>query len=128
MATGRVFTANVVLAKSPGAEARQFKIGEEVPQWAIDKVGDHASQGVTRSAEDPAPSETPVDTGVSTQVLSDDDVPAEDPEEDLDSYLNWTKAELKDEAKGRNIEGFSKMSKEELAEALDADDAANTEE
>lgn len=122
MATGRVFTANVVLTKSSGAEARQFKIGEEVPQWALDKVGDHASQGVTRSSEAPAPSETPVDTGAPTEIVSE---PAEDLEEDLDSYLNWTKAELKDEAKGRAIEGFSKMSKEELAAALDADDAEN---
>lgn len=119
MATGRVFTANVVLTKSSGAEARQFKIGEEVPQWALDKVGDHASQGVTRAASDPAPSETPVDTGVPTEVLSDDEET-----DDLDSYLNWTKAELKDEAKGRKIEGYSSMSKEELAAALEADDAA----
>ena len=116
MATGREFTANVVLAKSPGAEAHQFKIGDEVPVWAVNLVGDHASQGVTRSTDAPAASETPVDTGTSTTVVTDDD-------DDLDSYLNWTKAELKDEAKGRNIEGFSSMNKEELAAALEADDA-----
>lgn len=117
MATGRVFTANVVLTKSSGAEARQFKIGDEVPQWAIDKVGDHASQGVTRAADAPESSETPVDTG--TSVITE----ADPEDDDLDSYLNWTKAELKDEAKGRNIEGYSNMNKEELAAALEADDA-----
>lgn len=121
MATGREFTANVVLAKSPGAEAHQFKIGDEVPAWAVNMVGDHASQGVTRSTEAPAPSETPVDTGVPIEVAADAD---SDDDDELDSYLNWSKAELKDEAKGRNIEGYSNMNKEELAAALEADDAA----
>lgn len=114
MATGRVFTANVVLAKSPGAEAEQFSIGDEVPEWAMSLVGDHASQGTTRAADAPAAPATGVDTGTSVIVEEDD----------LDSYANWNKAELKDEAKGREIEGFSKMSKEELVEALEADDAA----
>lgn len=120
MATGRVFTANVVLARTPGAEATQFKIGQDVPEWAIEKVGDHASQGVTRAADAPAAPVVGIDSGVETQVVADD---ADD--EDLDSYATWTKAELKDEAKGREIEGFSKMSKDELVAALDADDAAD---
>lgn len=117
MATGRVFTANVVLARQTGGEATQFKIGDEVPEWANERVGDHASQGVTRAADAPAAPAVSVDSGVDTEVVADD--------EDLDSYATWTKAELKDEAKGREIEGFSKMSKDELVAALDADDAAD---
>lgn len=117
MATGRVFTANVVLARNPGGEATQFKIGDEVPEWANEKVGDHVSQGVTRAADAPAAPVVSIDSGVTTEVVADDE------DDELDNYLNWTKAELKDEAKGREIEGFSKMTKEELAAALEADDA-----
>lgn len=119
MATGRVFTANVVIPHVPGGEGNQFKIGDEVPEWALNLVGDHASQGVTRAADAPEPVATPVDSSEATEVVTDD----ADTEEDLDSYTTWTKAELKDEAKGREIEGYSKMSKEELVAALEADDA-----
>lgn len=114
MATGRVFTANVVLARHSGGEAEQFSIGDEVPEWATKLVGDHASQGVTRAANAPAPADTPIDAGGVSLIPSDDD---------LDSYTTWTKAELKDEAKGREITGFSNMSKDELVAALEADDA-----
>lgn len=113
----RIFTANVVIAKDRGGEAVEFKIGDEVPAWAESIVGDHVSQGTTRAADAPVPENVPVDASTETQVVADDD------DEDLDSYLNWTKAELKDEAKGREIQGYSSMSKEELAAALEANDA-----
>lgn len=111
----RIFTANVVIAKDRGGEAVEFKVGDKVPAWAEALVGDHVCQGTTRAADAPAPEDVPVDAATETQVVADD--------EDLDSYLNWTKAELKDEAKGREIAGYSNMSKEELAAALEADDA-----
>lgn len=115
MATGRVFTANVVMSRNAGGEVTEFKIGDDVPQWAMDRVGDHVSQGTTRAADAPVP----VDPGVDTPV--DPETPEEVVEEE-DSYADWTKEALKDEAKAREIEGISKMSKDELIAALEADD------
>lgn len=110
----RIFTANVVLAEHSGGEVSEFQIGDEVPKWAIDRVGDHVCQGTTRASDAPAAGETPVDASTDTEVVADDEE---------DSYSNWNKDELKDEAKGREIQGYSKMSKEELIAALEADDA-----
>lgn len=120
MASGRIFTANVVLSRSPGGEPVKFAIGDEVPEWAIKRVGEHASQGVTRSAEAPAPAAPINDNTVATPAEAD---AAVDEEDDVDSYTTWTKDELKDEARAREIEGFSKMTKDELVAALEADDA-----
>lgn len=117
MATGRVFTANVVLARNAGGEVTEFKIGDNVPQWAIDRVGDHVSQGTTRAVDAPAPVTPGNDT------LTDPETPAEAQEvEEEDSYADWTKEALKDEAKAREIEGISKMTKDELIAVLEADD------
>lgn len=112
----RIFTANVVLAEHSGGEVTEFKIGDEVPRWASERVGDHVCQGTTRAADAPAAGDVPVDASTEIQVVADD-------EDDVDDYNTWNKEELKDEAKGREIQGYSKMSKEELVAALEADDA-----
>lgn len=126
MASGRIFTANVVLARHRGGELTEFKVGDEVPEWALDLVGDHASQGVTRSAEALAPAAPIDDTTADESAAADaakDAAEETGDDDDLDSYTSWTKDELKDEARAREIEGFSKMNKEELVAALEADDA-----
>lgn len=46
-------------------------------------------------------------------------------EEVVKPYKEWLKAELYAEAEAREIEGRSSMTKAELVEALEADDAAN---
>lgn len=123
MATGRVFTANVVLARHRGGELSEFAIGDEVPDWAADLVGDHASQGTTRSASAPAPVAPGDDTDTETETAAEAEGAETQEEEEEDSYADWTKAELKDEARAREIEGFSSMTKDELVAAIEADDA-----
>lgn len=120
MASGRVFTANVVLARQRGGETEQFSIGDEVPEWALDMVGDHASQGTTRAADAPEP-ETPVTTAPVTPEAPAEPVTPDEVDED-DTYESWTKDQLKEEAKAREIAGVSKLSKEELVAALEAFD------
>lgn len=117
MATGRKFTANVVLAKQRGGEPTQFSIGDDVPEWALDRVGEHVIQGVTRASDAPEP----VNTGdANTDAPEEsDDIPAD---ADDDSYESWTKEQLKEEAKAREIEGIAKMNKDALIAALEADD------
>lgn len=131
MASGRIFTANVVLARHRGGEVSEFKVGDEVPEWAMDMVGDHVSQGTTRASDAPAPAAPINDTtaavadaaeaaNAAAEAAGDDDA---DDDDDVDSYANWTKDELKDEARAREIDGFSKMNKEELIVALEENDA-----
>ena len=136
MAESRVFTANVVLARHRGGELTQFSIGDEVPEWALELVGEHASQGTTRAANAPVAS-APVDTNgadvegaaeaaaiAAANAAADADGDDEE-EDDIDSYEEWTKADLKDEARSREIEGFSSMNKEELIAALEKHDEEN---
>lgn len=128
MASSRIFTANVVLARHRGGELTEFKVGDKVPEWALDMVGEHASQGVTRASDAPEPAEPINDTTAADEVAADAandaaDEAGDDDADDVDSYDSWTKDELKDEARAREIEGISKMNKEELIAALEADDA-----
>lgn len=107
----RTFTANVAL-NEPGKGVRVFKIGEDVPEWAT--VGDHVTQGVTKAAQ------TPV-----TPDPNND--PGDDDEAEAESYSDWTKAELRTEVDGRELEVEAKANKAELIAALEADDLANPE-
>lgn len=122
MAPGRVFTANVVLARHRGGETTEFSIGDEVPQWAIDRVGDHVSQGTTRAADAPAPVVTN-DESADENTGAADAADTSTAEEKEDTYASWTKDELKEEVKARELEGYnSKLSKDDLVALLEADD------
>lgn len=124
----REFTAHVVL-HVPGEGPTVFKIGDEVPEWA--NVGDHVTnQGTSRAvqtAEEAPAGDDTVDADESPadafeEPADDDESPADDDGDDVAPYTEWTKAELKAEAKGREIVGFSKASHEELVTMLEDDD------
>lgn len=114
----RIFTASVILAKSPGDTPEVFKIGDVVPDWALDMIGDHVSQGTTRAT-----------TAPTVEEQHDDDADADEVEADADSdddggeYDDLNKDELKKLAKSRGVAGYSGMAKQELIDALEADDA-----
>lgn len=113
----RIFTSNVAL-DVPNEGPRVFLIGEAVPEWAI--VGEHVTQGVTKAAQTPEKVETIVDPAKVEVDTSDD-------EDDAETYADWTKAVLRAEVDGRELEVGSKATKEELIAALEADDLANPE-
>lgn len=142
MSDEREFTAYVVLREPTTLEAITFAPGEIVPDWAISQVGEHASQGVTRPVQTPQDG-VPVITSVvvdgevtesitpghevDVDDADDEDVDEVDDEveaeEEVEPYAEWTKADLKAEAKGRELSGYSSASKEELIELLEQDDA-----
>lgn len=95
----RTFTAYVVFRD------RRFKPGDEVPADLEDIVGKHVTQGIT--------------TGTPENVVQ----PAS--EEELESYNELTKDELRAEADGRELDVKASATKAELVEALEADDAAH---
>jgi hypothetical protein len=139
MSEAREFTAHVVLREPTTLEVVAFAPGDEVPDWAIGQVGEHVSQGVTRpvqTAEVGVPTiTTVVDDGEVTEsitpaheVVEDDEADEveeddDEAEEEVEPYDQWTKADLKAEAKGRELSGYSSASKEELVELLEQDDA-----
>jgi hypothetical protein len=130
MAESRIFTANVVLRDPDTYESRVFLIGEDVPEWA--SVGDHAAQvgqGVTRERQI-TEGEAPTVTAVTTdEDATDADVDSDDETADeVEPYDQWLKADLKEEAKGRELEGYSTMTKDELVELLTQDDEASNQE
>lgn len=122
----RVFTANVVTRHPETGQTVVFNIGDEVPEGVF--VGDHAatSEGVT--AERQSTKEAPVSDD--TTVVNPDAAGAaeDDDDEALPPYSEWSKTDLKAEAKGRELEGYSKATVEELVALLEADDAAHPEE
>jgi hypothetical protein len=85
---------------------RAFKPGDEVPADLESIVGEHVTQGVT--------------TGTPDQKV-------EASEEELESYDQLTKEELRAEADGRQLDVKASATKAELVEALEADDAAHAE-
>jgi len=122
----RVFTANVVARNPEDGQVKVFKIGEDVPEGLF--VGNHAAslEGVTNevqtSEEAPAGDDTTVINPDAAGAGEDDE--DEEDDESLPPYSEWSKTDLKAEAKGRELEGLSKATVEELVAALEADDAA----
>jgi hypothetical protein len=123
----RVFTANVVTRHPETGQTVVFNIGDEVPEGVF--VGDHAatSEGVTSEVQTNA---APVASDDTTVVNPDAAGASEDSDDDdaLPPYSEWSKTDLKAEAKGRELEGYSKATVEELVALLEADDAAHPEE
>lgn len=119
--------ANVVVLNE-FRESTVLYAGDEIPDWAADQLGDHlialslpASKDVD-NGEAPAPV---VETAQETDPNAD-----VDPDEEVEGYDTWSKEELKTEAKGRGLSGYSSLSKEELVSLLTEDDeiAAETDE
>lgn len=123
----RVFTANVVIRQSPASEPQQFSIGDEVPEWA--NVGDHVTQGVSRSSDAPTAEEASVDASAAAlgSVEGDEESDADADAEEAGDYDDYSVEELKLEAKERGLTGYSKLTREELIAKLEADDAEDTE-
>lgn len=119
----KTFAVNVAVHKSP-AESVFFRAGDEVPEWALDKVGDHVFEPVDESDDvrfrDPQYEDDDPETKFSAPIdlpPSVDDAAAEEEEEvDLDSL---SKAELQAEAEARGLE--TSGTKAELKERILAD-------
>jgi hypothetical protein len=129
----REFTAHVVVRNPEDFQIITFAPGDEVPEWALNVVGDHVTQGVTQarqtSEESPADDDTTVtneDGTETTAVTPEYEADDEEDEEDV-PYTEWSKDDLKAEAKSRELTGLSKATVDELIEALEADDAAEEE-
>lgn len=134
MSETRTLTANVVVRDSED-QIVVLKTGEELPEWAVDQVGEHVLGGVTTTTEDPlkhdAGNLTIVKNEDGTEVSvnhADDTEPADEEDEDVPPYSDWSKTDLKAEARGRGLSGYSNMSSDELVSLLEEDDAANAEE
>lgn len=125
----REFTAYVVLRDPVTGQKVTYAPGDVVPDGV--NVGDHAatSAGTTRnvqtSEEAPAGDVSIVDseTGAETTIVT----PEYEEDSELPPYEEWNKEDLKSEAKGRELSGYSKLTHEELVDLLKADDAENPE-
>lgn len=121
----RTFAVNVAVHKSP-AESVFFRAGDEAPDWALDKVGDHVFEPVDESDDvrfrDPQYEEDDPETKFSAPIdlppaADGSDADLDDEEEvDLDSL---SKAELQAEAEARGLE--TSGTKAELKERILAD-------
>lgn len=129
----REFTAYVVLRDPDTLQPLSFAPGDEVPEWA--NVGDHvASNGVTRTRQSAEEANTGDDTGASTEGATETVVTPEyeqtddtDETDEVPPYEEWSKTDLKAEAKGRELSGYSNATVDELVAMLQADDADNEE-
>lgn len=127
----REFTAYVVLRDPKTLEAKSFKPGDAVPDWAT--VGDHvASNGVSRERQTVREGDAPNDA---TETSEDATVTLVTPQheqeaagdDEIPPYEEWSKTDLKAEAKGRELTGYSNATVDELVAMLQADDAENAE-
>lgn len=97
----RTFTAHVIV------KDQRFKPGDEVPSNLDELVGAHVTQGVTSGGKHSA-----ADSG----------------QEEVDSYDQLTKDELRAEVDGRELDVPANALKADLIAALEADDEANPDE
>lgn len=127
------FNAYVSVYKDP-AEHVEFAPGDEVPDWALDKVGDHVLEGNGVEEDDvrlrdPHYEEDSPEVQFSTPTVLPPARPkvADDvEEEESDGYGSLSKAELQEEAESR---GLAKSgTKDELIARLEEDDEAEDEE
>lgn len=131
----RTLTANVVV-RDQEDNVVVLHTGEELPDWAVDQVGEHVLGGVTTTTVDPLKHDAgdltlvknPDGTEVSINHADDtEDADDEDSEDEEVPYSEWSKDDLKSEAKARGLSGYSSLSKEELTSLLEEDDAAQAE-
>ena len=118
----RKFTAHVIV------QGQRFKPGDTVPDNLEDLIGKHVTQGVstgskTSNDDSPTGDSNVTDSAVATSAEGG----ADDDNEGEESYLDWTKEQLRAEVDGRGLEVPKSANKAELAEALEADDAENQE-
>ena len=128
---GKKFNAHVAVHKDP-AETVWFAPGDDVPDWAVDLVGDHVLEGNEDDTEDvrltdpeneeddPATKWSTVNTlPPAAETASDVD---EDSDEDL-TYADLSKDDLKELLEQRELPVSG--NKAELIARLEEDDAAN---
>lgn len=135
MSEARTLTANVVVRNQEN-DIVVLKSGEELPEWAVDQVGEHVLGGVTTTTADPYKADAgdltivknEDGTEVSVNHADDTEQPADEEDEDVPPYSEWSKTDLKAEARGRGLSGYSNLSSDELVSLLEEDDAANAEE
>lgn len=126
----KTLNANVIV-RDQNNETRVLLAGTEVPEWAEGQLGDHLT-ALTLPSEKPAREEDPAAEGYpganqnGTEENPDDDFDEDADEEDA-PYSEWTKEELKAEAKQRELTGYGSASKDDLVKLLEADDAIQSE-
>ena len=134
---GKTFNAHVAVHKDP-AETVWFAPGDDVPDWALDLVGDHVLEGNEDDTEDvrltdpeneeddPAGKWSTVNTlPPAAETTSDVD---EDSDEDL-TYADLSKDDLKElleqrelPVSGNKAELIARLEEDDAAEEADEDD------
>jgi hypothetical protein len=118
----REFTSYVIV------QGKRFKPGDTVPDNLADLIGDHVTQGISkRSGTSNASTNVGDDSTSEKAPATSAEAGADDSTPNEESYLDWSKEELRTEADGRGLEVKASATKAELAEALEADDAENAE-
>lgn len=113
---------NVLVRNPETGDKVVLLAGTEVPDWAIDTIGEHLTSMTlpTNKTENPDNDPIPAES-------QDVDPNGEHEEEELESYEDLTKEELKAEAKERGLSGYGSLNKEELVALLEEDDEAQAE-
>jgi len=123
-----------VLVRNENGDKVVLLAGNEVPEWAVDQLGEHLtaltlpSERGENPDEDPASAGYPGSNGTENELVPGDEEEVDEEEEDEElAYSEWTKEQLKAEAKERELTGYGSASKEDLVKLLEADDAIQAE-